>query len=85
MVYDRDKLRSELSLHITGNMFDGGGDGVASHERGVHDYTKAFYLQVSLVQGFEGTAIIEVMIEWDGEVGVSDCSSEGGVFSGGWE
>ena len=25
------------------------------------------------------------MIEWDGEVGVSDGSDKGGVFCGGWE
>ena len=31
-MHDRDELCSELSLHVTGDMFDGGGNGVVSGE-----------------------------------------------------
>ena len=65
-MHDRDKLRSELGLHIMGDVFDSGGDGVLSCERRVYDDAKAFHLQISLVQGFEGTTVVEVVIEWDG-------------------
>ena len=56
-----------------GDVFNCGGDGILSREGRVHDDAKAFHLQVSLVQGFEGTAVVEV-IEWYGEMGVCDGS-----------
>ena len=40
---------------------------------------------ISLVQGFKGAAVVEVMIKWDGEVGVGDCGGKGSMFSRGWE
>ena len=84
-MHDRDKFRSELGLHITGDMFDCGGDGVLSCEQRVHDDAKAFHLEVGLVKGLEGTAIIEVVIERDSEVGVSDGGDERSVFGRGRE
>ena len=84
-MHDRDELRSELGLHITGDVFDCGGDGVLGGERGVYDNTEAFDLEVSLVQGFEGASIVEVVVERDGKVRVSDGSDQGGMFGGGRE
>ena len=72
-------------MHITGNMFNGGGDGVPDHERGVHDNTEVFYLEISLVQGFEGVSIVEVVVKWYGKMGVRDGSDKGSVFGGRWE
>ena len=71
-MHDRNELCLELGLHIMGNMLDSGGDGVVSHEGGVHNHAEAFYLQVGLVQGFEWASVIEVVVEWDGEMGISD-------------
>ena len=71
-MHDGNELRSEPGLHITGDVFDCGGDRVVGHERGIHDHAKTFHLEVGLVQGLKGAAIIEVMIEWDGEVEVHD-------------
>ena len=48
-MHDRDKLHLELGLHITGNMFDGGSDGVPGGEWRVCDYAKVFDLEVGLV------------------------------------
>ena len=59
-------------MHIMGNVFNGGGDGVVGCERGIYDDTEVFHLEVCLVQGFEGASIVEVMIKWNGEVGVRD-------------
>ena len=56
-----------------------------SRERGVHNDAEMFHLEISLVQGFEGTAVVKVMIDWDGEVGVGDGGDECGMFGGGWE
>ena len=67
------------------NVFDSGGNRVVGCERRVHNNAEAFYLQVGLVQSLKRTAIIKVVVEWDGEVRVCDCSSKGGMFSGGWE
>ena len=50
-------------MHIPGNMFDCGGDGVVDGEWGVYDNSEMFYLEVDLVQGLKGAIIIEVMIE----------------------
>ena len=72
-------------LHISGDVFHGGGDGVLGGEWGVYDDAKTFDLEVSLVQGFEGASIVEVMVERHGKVGVSDGSDECGVFGGGRE
>ena len=47
-MHDGDELCSELSLHIMGNMFDGGGNGVVSGEQRVHN-NALFYLEVGLV------------------------------------
>ena len=55
------------------------------HEEGVHDYTKTFHLEVDLVQGLKGAAIIEVMIEWDGEMGIHDGGDKSRMFGRGWE
>ena len=44
-----------------------------------------FDLEVSLVQGFKGTSIIEVVVKWYSEVRVHDGSDESGVFGRGWE
>ena len=44
LVHDSNELRLEPGLHITGNMLDGGSDGVPSGERGVHDDAKVFDL-----------------------------------------
>ena len=71
-MYDGDELRSESGLYITGDVFNCGGDGILSREGRVHDDAETFHLQISLVQGFEGTAVVEVMIEWYGEMGVRD-------------
>ena len=78
---DRDKLCSESSLYIMGDVFDGGGDGVLSHEWRVHNNAKVFHLEISLVQGFEGTTIIEVMVEWYSRVRICDGSDKSGMFS----
>ena len=61
-------------MHITGDVFHCGSDGVVGSKWGVYDDAKSFDLEVSLVQGFEGAAIVEVMVEWDGEVRVCDGS-----------
>ena len=44
-----------------------------------------FHLEVGLVQGFKGTSVVEVVVEWDGEVGVCDGGDKGCVFGGRWE
>ena len=62
-MYDRDELHSELSLHITSNMFDCGGDRVVSGEWGVYDDSKAFNLEVGFVQGLKGATVIKVVVE----------------------
>ena len=67
-MHDGDELHSELGLYIMGDVFDGGCDGVTGCERGVYDNTEAFNLKVSLVQGFKGTSIVEVMIEGFGKL-----------------
>ena len=84
-MHDGDELRSEPGLHITGEVLDGGGDGVLGGEWGIYDDAKAFNLEVSLVQGFEGASIIEVVVEWHSEMGVSDGRDERGMFSRGRE
>ena len=84
-MHDRDKLCLELGLHVVSNVFYGGGSGVVGCERRVYDYTEAFHLQVGLVQGFEGTAIVEVVTEWDDKVGVHDSGGKDSVFGGGRE
>ena len=83
LMHDRDELCSEPGLHITGDVFYGGGDGVLGGERGVHNDAQAFDLEVSFVQSFEGAPIVEVMIEWYGQVGVGDGGDECGMFGGG--
>ena len=84
-MHDRDELRSEPGLHITGDVFDCGGDGVLGGERGVYDDTETFDLEISLVQGFKGASVVEVMIKWYGKVGVGDGGDECGMFGGGRE
>ena len=84
-MHDGDELCSEPGLHIVGDMFHGGGNGIVGHERGVHDDAEAFHLEISLVQGFEGASVVEVMVKWDGKVGVSDGSDKHGIFGGGRE
>ena len=82
-MHDGDELRLKLGLHITGNVFDGGCDGIPGCEKGVHDDIKVFYLEVSLVQGFEWASIVEVVVEGNGKVGVCDGSDESGMFGRG--
>ena len=84
-MHDRDKLCLELGLHIMGDVFDCGGDGVMGGKQGIYDDTKVFYLEVSLVQGFKGASIIKVVVEQYGEMGVCDGSDKGGMFDGGGE
>ena len=59
-------------MHITGDMFDGRCNGVPGGEQGVHDNAKVFILEVSLVQDFKKTSIIEVMVKRHSEMGVCD-------------
>ena len=73
-MHDRDEFRSEPGLHITGDVFNCGGDGVLSREGRVYDDAEMFNLEVSLVQGFEGTSIVKVMVEQHSEVRVYDGS-----------
>ena len=84
-MHDRNELRSEPGLHIMGDVFNGGGDGVLSRERGVYNDAKTFNLEVSFVQDFEGASIVEVMVGWYGKVGVRDGGDKCGVFGRGWE
>ena len=84
-MHDGNKLRSEPGLHITSDVFDRGGNSIVGRERGVHNDAETFHLQIDFVQGFKGTAVIKVMIEWDGEVGVSDGGDKGGMFSRSWK
>ena len=72
-------------MHITGNMLNGRGDEVPGCERGVHNNAEAFYLEVSLVWGFEGASIVEVMVKWCSKMGVRDGSDEGSVFGRRWK
>ena len=48
-MYDGDEFCLEPCLHITGDVFDHGGNGIPGHERGVDNYTKVLNLEVSLV------------------------------------
>ena len=48
-MHDGDEFHLELGLHITGDVFNSGSDGVLGCERGVHSDTKMFYLEISLV------------------------------------
>ena len=43
-MHDGDKLRSELGLYITDDVFNCRGDGVLSRERGVHNDAETFHL-----------------------------------------
>ena len=43
-MHDGDELRSEPGLHIMGNVFNGGGDGILGGEGRVHDYAEVLYL-----------------------------------------
>ena len=65
-----------------GDMFDHRDNGIMGGKWGVHYNTKVFDLEISLVQGLKGTAIIEVMIEWHDKVGVDNGSDKCGMFSG---
>ena len=69
-MHDRNKLCLKLGLYIAGDVFHGRGDRVVGYERGGYDNAEAFHLEVGLVQGFKGAAVIKVMIKWDGKVGV---------------
>ena len=84
-MYDRDELHLELSLHITGNVFNSGSDGVSGCEQRVHDNVKVFYLEVCLIQGFKRAPIIEVIVEWYSKVRIHEGSDGGRVFGGGQE
>ena len=53
-MHHRDKLCSELGLHITGDVFDGRCDGIPGCEGGVHDNTKVFDLEVALYKALKG-------------------------------
>ena len=84
-MHDRDELHLEPGLHITGDIFNGGGDGVPGCEWGVYDDAKVFYLEIGLVQGLKGASIIEVMVKRHGKVEVHDGSDKHGMFSRRWE
>ena len=56
-MHNRNEFCLEPGLHITGNVFNGGGNGVASGKWQVHDYTKAFNLEIGLVQVGRGEAV----------------------------
>ena len=62
-------------------MFDGGCNGVVGHERGVYDDVEVFDLEVSLIQGFKGVPIIDVVVKGYGEVRVCDGSDKCRVVS----
>ena len=62
-MHNRDELCLEPGLDIMGDMCNGGSNGISDCECGVYDDTKAFDLKVSLVQGFKGTSIVEVMVK----------------------
>ena len=66
-------------------MLDGGSNGIVSHEWRVHDDTKAFHLQVGLIQGLKGASIVKVVVKWDCKVRVRDGSDQHSMFSRGWE
>ena len=61
-------------FHGGGDGILGGGDGILGGEWGVYDDAEAFDLEISLVQGFEGTSIVEVVVERHCKVGVHDGS-----------
>ena len=48
-MHDGDELRLEPGLYIMDDMLDGGGNGIPSGERGVHNHAEVFDLEVSLV------------------------------------
>ena len=78
-MHDGDEL---LDLHITGDAFDCGSDGVVSGEQRVHDEAKMFYLEIDLAQYLKGTTIVKVVVKRHDKMRVSDDSDGGGVFSG---
>ena len=82
-MHDRDELYSEQSLHITSDVFDHGGNRVASGEWGVYDDSKVFNLEVGFVQGLKRATVIKVVVEWHSKMGVSDGSNECRVLGGG--
>ena len=84
-MHDGDELCSELGLYITGDMLDCKCNGVMGHEWRVYYDAEAFYLEVSLVQGFEGASIVKVMVKGHSEVVVSDNSDKSRMFSRRWE
>ena len=84
-MHDGNELCSESGLYISDNVFHSRGDGVVSSEWGVNDDTQALHLEVGLVQSLERTAVVKVVIEWNGKVGVCDCSGKGSMFGGGEE
>ena len=43
-MHDGDELCSEPGLYVTGDVFNGRGDGVLGGEGRVHDHTEAFHL-----------------------------------------
>ena len=61
-------------------MLDGWDNRAPGHERGVHDNTEAFYLEIGLIQGFKRAPIIKVVVKQDGKTGVHDSSDKCGVF-----
>ena len=82
-MHDGDELCLELDLHIMGNVFDSGCNGVPDVEWGIYDDVKVFNLEVCLVQGLEEVSIVKAVVKRYSEVGVHDGSDKGGVFSGG--
>ena len=79
-MYDGDELCSEPGLYIIGDVFNGESDRVSGCERRVHDNVKAFYLEVSLVQGLKGISIVKVMIEQDSKMEVCEGGDKSGMF-----
>ena len=67
-------------MHIISNVFDSGGDRVVSGEWGVNDDSKVFNLEVGFVQGFEGAAIVKVVVKWHNKMGVYNGGGECGML-----
>ena len=84
-MHDGDELCSKPGLHVMGDVCNGRSNGVPGGEWRVHDNTKAFNLEVDLVQGLKGVFIIKVVVERYSEVWIHDGGDKHGVFGRRWE
>ena len=78
-MHDQDELCLEPGLYICG------GNGIVSDEWRVHDYAEMFDLEIGLVQGLKGTAVVKIMIKGHSKMQICDGSDKCGMFSGRWE